>query len=52
MSRTLFTNHVTRIYDPKKHITDTIMTIQANMLLRTRQELEVHATNGAHIEVY
>lgn len=50
LSRALFTNHVSRIYDPKKHITDAIMTIQANMLLRTRQELEyrmeVHATNG------
>lgn len=50
MSRALFTNHVSRIYDPKKHITDAIITIQANMLLRTRKELEyrmeVHATNG------
>ena len=52
----VYQSSVTRIDDPKKHITDAIMTIHANILLRTWQELEyrmeVRATNGAHIEVY
>jgi len=52
----VYQSSVTRIDDPKKHITDVIMTIQANMLLRTWQELEyrkdIRATNGAYIQVY
>jgi hypothetical protein len=48
---------VTSINDVKRHIMDSIMTIHADMLLRTWQELDyqldiIRATKGAHIEVY
>jgi hypothetical protein len=50
----VYQSSVTRSDDLKKHITDAIMTIQANMLLRTWQELEyridVRAANSAHIK--
>ena len=48
---------VTSINDLKRHIMDSIMNIHADMLLRTRQELDyqldiICATKGAHSEVY
>ena len=48
---------VTSINDLKMHIMDSIITIHADMLLRTWQELDykldiIHANKGAHNEVY
>jgi hypothetical protein len=48
---------ITSINDLKRYIMDSIMTIHADMLLRTWQVLDyqldiIHATKGAHSEVY
>jgi hypothetical protein len=48
---------VTSINDLKRHIMDSVLTIHADMLLRTWHELDyqleiIRATKGPHIEVY
>jgi hypothetical protein len=53
----VFRTPVNRIDDLKTHIRNVILAIPADMLHRTWQELEycldvLHATKGAHIEVY